>query len=856
MVQDRLTIKGAREHNLKNIDVTIPRETITVITGPSGSGKSSLAIDTIYAEGQRRYVESLSAYARQFLEQLQKPDVDVIEGLSPSIAINQRTVTKSPRSTLGTITEVYDYMRVLYTRIGRPFCYSCGGPISTQDAQSIMDSLMSVPPGTKLQVLAPIVKDRKGEYRKELTEMRNEGFVRARIDGTMVDLTEDISLKKQKRHTIEVVIDRLVIKHGIEKKIRSALDIALKYSDTVIINLVEENRDIPFSKVMACPGCGISFPEVSPRLFSFNSNHGACPRCRGLGIVGMEETEDTFTVSGWEGNGDGSASPLQGLKTCKSCGGMRLRKEALSIKIQGLNIGEFSRLTVEDALGFINTLSLTERERAISSRILKEVKDRLSFLIKVGLGYLTLDRMSLTLSGGEAQRIRLATQMGSSLTGVLYVLDEPSIGLHPRDCTKLLESLSSIRDNGNTIIVVEHDEETIRWADHVIDIGPGAGARGGWVVAAGTPQDIQSNEHSVTGRYLKGELTIPLPLKRRKPANFIEITGAAAFNLKNIDVGIPLGTFTCVTGVSGSGKSTLVIEILYRALMKHIHKSSITPGKHTAIMGIEKVDNIICVDQSPLGRTPRSNPATYTGVFTPVRELYAQVQESRVRGFSSSRFSFNLSGGRCEKCHGDGMLKVAMHFLPDAYIQCDTCKGRRYNRETLAINYRGRDIAAILEMTVSEAREFFDSIPAIKQKLEILEDVGLGYLQLGQPAPTLSGGEAQRLRLSRELAKRSTGNTLYILDEPTTGLHFVDIQRLLDVLNSLVDRGNTVIVIEHNLDVIKSADYIIDLGPEGGDRGGRLISRGTPEEVSLNPDSYTGRFLKQKLFLKDRARVA
>ena len=856
MAQNRLTIKGAREHNLKNIDVTIPRETITVITGPSGSGKSSLAIDTIYAEGQRRYVESLSAYARQFLEQLQKPDVDVIEGLSPSIAINQKTATKSPRSTLGTITEIYDYMRVLYTRIGKPFCYTCSGPISTQDAQGIMDSLMSMPPGTKLQVLAPIVKDRKGEYRKELTEMRNEGFVRARIDGAMVDLTEDISLKKQKRHTIEVVIDRLVIKQGIEKKIRNALDVALKYSDTVVINLVGENRDIPFSKVMACLGCGTSFPEVSPRLFSFNSNHGACPRCRGLGVVGIEEAGDAFLISGWEGNGDGSASHLQGTKTCKSCGGMRLRKEALSIRIQGLNIGEFSRLTVAGALEFIESLSLTKREQTISSRVLKEVKDRLSFLIKVGLGYLTLDRMSLTLSGGEAQRIRLATQMGSSLTGVLYVLDEPSIGLHPRDCKKLLESLSSIRDNGNTIIVVEHDEETIRWADHVIDIGPGAGARGGWVVAAGTPQDIQSDEHSLTGRYLKGELAIPLPPKRRRPADFIEIRGAAAFNLKDINVGIPLGAVTCVTGVSGSGKSTLVIEILYRALMKHIHKSNILPGKHSAIIGIEKVDNVICVDQSPLGRTPRSNPATYTGVFTPVRELYAQVQESRIRGFSSSRFSFNLSGGRCEKCHGDGMLKVEMHFLPDAYIQCDMCKGRRYNRETLGIKYRDRDIAAILEMTISEAREFFDSIPPIQQKLEILEDVGLGYLQLGQPAPTLSGGEAQRLRLSRELAKRSTGNTLYILDEPTTGLHFVDIQRLLDVLNSLVERGNTVIVIEHNLDVIKSADYIIDLGPEGGDAGGLLISYGTPEDVSLNPDSYTGRFLKQKLAFRNRVRVA
>jgi excinuclease ABC subunit A len=845
-MQDRIIIKGAREHNLKNIDVTMPREKITVITGPSGSGKSSLAIDTVYAEGQRRYVESLSAYARQFLEQLQKPDVDFIGGLSPSIAINQKTVTRSPRSTLGTITEIYDYMRVLYARIGKPFCYNCGGPISTRDVRSIIDSVMAMPQGTRLQVLAPIVRDRKGEYKKELADMRSEGFVRARIDGRMVDLTEEITLKKQKRHTLEIVIDRLIIKHGIENKIKSALDLALGYSDTVIINLVEEKKDIPFSKAMACLNCGISFPEVNPRLFSFNSSYGACPHCHGLGVAGLDKGIDPFSMGAGDDGDDAGLSPEM-LKPCKSCSGMRLREEALSIKIQGTNIGEFSRLTVEDALLFVNGLVLTERERSIASRVLKEVKDRLSFLIKVGLGYLTLDRMSLTLSGGEAQRIRLATQMGSSLTGVLYVLDEPSIGLHPRDCTKLLESLSSIRDAGNTILIVEHDEETIRWADHVIDIGPGAGARGGWIVAEGTPSDIADNERSVTGQYLKGELAIPLPPRRRKPADFIEIRGAREFNLRNIDVDIPLGTFTCVTGVSGSGKSTLIIEILYKALMKSIHKSVLIPGKHRALTGADKIDNVICVDQSPLGRTPRSNPATYTGVFTPVRELYSQVQESRIRGFSSSRFSFNVPGGRCEKCHGGGLLKVAMHFLPDAYVPCDTCKGRRYNKETLNIKFKGRDISEVLSMTISEALEFFASIPVIKQKLEILEDVGLGYLQLGQPAPTLSGGEAQRLRLSRELAKRAAGNTLYILDEPTTGLHFIDIQRLLDVLNSLVDRGNTVIVIEHNLDVIKSADYLIDLGPEGGENGGRLIAFGTPEEVSCNPDSHTGRFLREKL---------
>ncbi len=849
VMQDSIVIKGAREHNLKNIAVTIPREKITVITGPSGSGKSSLAIDTIYAEGQRRYVESLSAYARQFLEQFQRPDVDSIEGLSPSIAITQKTVTKSPRSTVGTITEIYDYMRVLYTRIGKPFCYRCGGPISTQDIRNIIDSVMTMRHGTRLQVLAPIVRDRKGEYKKELGEMRSEGFVRARIDGRMVDLTEEISLKRQKRHTIEIVIDRLIVKHRVEKKIKSALDLALRYSDTVIINLPEEQRDIPFSRTTACLQCGISYPEINPRLFSFNSNYGACPHCHGLGVTGMEWNEDMSDTM-VKGDYEDTLLPLSDrLKQCRFCHGMRLRKEALSIRIDGKNIGEFSKLGVEECLSFASTIPMTERERLIASRVLKEVKDRLTFLIKVGLGYLTLDRMSLTLSGGEAQRIRLATQMGSSLTGVLYVLDEPSIGLHPRDCMKLLESLSSIRDAGNTVIIVEHDEETIRWADNVIDTGPGAGARGGWIVAEGTPSEIQSNENSLTGKYLRGDLSIPLPQRRRRPTDFVEIRGAAEFNLKNIDVGIPLRTLTCVTGVSGSGKSTLIIEILYKALMKGLHSSSLIPGRHDALRGMEKIDNIVCVDQSPLGKTPRSNPATYTGVFAPIRELYAQVQESRVRGFSASRFSFNIAGGRCDKCRGGGQLKVAMHFLPDAYVQCDTCKGRRYNRETLAIKYREKDISDILNMTVSEALEFLAAIPAIRQRLEILEDVGLGYLRLGQPAPTLSGGEAQRLRLSRELARKSTGNTLYILDEPTTGLHFVDIQRLLDVLNSLVERGNTVIVIEHNLDVIKSADYIIDLGPEGGEKGGRLIAFGTPEEVSLNPDSYTGAFLRKKLSL-------
>lgn len=839
-IQDSIIIKGAREHNLKNIDVTIPRERITVITGPSGSGKSSLAIDTIYAEGQRRYVESLSAYARQFLEQLQKPEVDSIDGLSPAIAITQKTVTKSPRSTLGTITEIYDYMRVLYTRIGRPVCYRCSGPVSTQDVQSIIDHIMSLPSGTRLQVLAPIVHDRKGEYRKELAEMRGEGFLRARIDGEVTDLTGEISLKKQKRHTIEIIIDRLIIKHDIGRKIRNAIDISLRYSDTVVINLVDEKRDIRFSKVMACQQCGVSFPDINLRLFSFNSDYGACPYCKGLGFAGVEEGDDNSSA-----NDDEKISSLQQAEKCPACNGLRLRKEALSVKIHDMNISEFSTLTAEQALDFVNGLTLTERERQIAARVLKEVADRLTFLIKVGLGYLSLDRVSLTLSGGEAQRIRLATQMGSSLTGVLYVLDEPSIGLHPRDCSKLLDSLASVRDAGNTVVIVEHDEETIRSADHVIDMGPGAGLRGGWVVAEGTPSEIESSPGSVTGRYLSGEMAISLPLKRRRINEFIEIKGASKYNLKGIDVALPLRAFSCITGVSGSGKSTLVIEILYKTLMQRDHNR--TTGAGPAITGSDRIENVICVDQSPLGRTPRSNPATYTGVFSFIRELFAQVQESRVRGYTASRFSFNLSGGRCEKCHGDGLIKVAMHFLPDVYIQCDTCKGRRYNRETLKVKYKDKDISGVLSMTVSEAHIFFESIPLIRQKLEILEDVGLGYLRLGQPAPTLSGGEAQRLRLSRELSKRSSGNTLYILDEPTTGLHFVDIQRLLDVLNSLVDRGNTVVVIEHNLDVIKSADYIIDLGPEGGEAGGFLVASGTPEEVSTNPDSHTGRYLKQML---------
>jgi excinuclease ABC subunit A len=839
-MQEFIKIKGAREHNLKNIDVAIPRESLTVITGPSGSGKSSLAIDTIYAEGQRRYVESLSSYARQFIEQLRKPDIDYIEGLSPSISIDQKTVIKSPRSTVGTITGIYDYMRVLYTRIGKQFCYDCGSAITKQDSSDIIRSVMSLPHSSRVQILSPIVRDRKGEYRKELQEMRREGFIRARIDGEMTDLTQDITLKKHRRHTIEIVIDRLIIKQGIERQIKDAIDTALGYADIVVINLIAGNRDILFSKTAVCPKCGISYPDMNPMFFSFNSRQGVCTGCKGLGFENLDEDSVELEEAGY----------------CRLCNGLRLRKEALSVKIQAVNIGEFSRMPVKEAILFIKDLRLTEREQTIASRILKEVKERLYFMEKVGLGYLSIDRSSLTLSGGESQRIRLATQLGSSLTGVLYILDEPSIGLHPRDCVKLLESLSAIRDAGNTVIVVEHDEETIRWADYVIDMGPGAGLRGGWIVASGNPYEIEKNESSITGQYLSGSVSIDIPSARRRPKDLLTIVGAQEFNLKNITVNIPLGVFICVTGVSGSGKSTLTIEILYKALCRELYGSRPLPGRHKEITGINKVDRVISVDQSPIGKTPRSNPATYTGMFSFIRQLFAQVSDSRVRGYSASRFSFNLSGGRCEACKGDGLVKVEMHFLPDVYIPCDTCKGKRYNRETLEVRYKGKNIAEVLEMTISEALRFFSSIPQIRQKLEVLEDVGLGYLQLGQPASTLSGGEAQRVRLSRELGKKSGGNTLYVLDEPTTGLHFVDIQKLLGVINTLVDSGNTVIIIEHNLDVIKSADYIIDLGPEGGDAGGMVVATGTPEEVSMNPKSHTGRFLKNKLLGTGQPKVA
>ena len=828
---DKIIIKGARVHNLKNIDLEIPRDSLVVITGPSGSGKSSLAFDTIYAEGQRRYVESLSAYARQFLDQLQKPDVDSIEGLSPAIAIEQKTTSKSLRSTVGTITEIYDYLRVAYTRIGKLSCYKCNNPIAAQSTQQIIEVITSLPEGTRIQVLSPIVTERKGEYKKELYEARKKGFIRARIDGEMVDITKETALDRHKRHNIEIVIDRLIIKPGIDKHLSKAVTLATRLTDVVTINIIDEEKDIFLSTRRACSRCGINYPESSPRFFSFNSPYGACPRCNGLGFRDIDEEDGEIGSSG----------------ICPACSGLRLKKEALAVRINGLNIGELSSMSVKDILIFINGLELTKTEKLISSKILKETKERLTFLEKVGLGYLTLNRPAVTLSSGEAQRIRLATQVGSSLTGVLYIFDEPSIGLHPRDCGRLLKSLSRLKEMGNTVLVVEHDEDTMEIADHIIDMGPLAGIHGGTIVAEGNLEDIKNNKNSLTGAFLNGERFIPLPLQRRKPAGFLTIKGAREFNLKNINVKIPLGVFTSVTGVSGSGKSTLILDILYKALAKKLYSSKDVPGRHAGIEGIENIDKVIDIDQSPLGRTPRSNPATYTGIFTFVRDLFSQIPDSRIRGYRPGRFSFNIAGGRCEACKGDGLIKVSMHFLPDVYVPCETCKGSRYNKETLEIRYKGKSISDILNMTVSQALEFFDPVPALKNKLKTLERVGLGYIQLGQSATTLSGGEAQRIKLARELSKKATGKTLYILDEPTTGLHFIDIQKLLEVLNGLVDAGNTVVVIEHNLEIIKSADYIIDLGPEGGEEGGRVIAYGTPEMIAAAPGSHTGRFLAKKL---------
>ncbi|VUZ85860.1 excinuclease ABC subunit A [Candidatus Methylomirabilis lanthanidiphila] len=869
MASDKIVIRGAREHNLQSIDLEIPRDKLVVITGVSGSGKSSLAFDTIYAEGQRRYVESLSTYARQFLEQMDKPDVDLIEGLSPAISIEQKTTSKNPRSTVATVTEIYDYLRLLFARVGKPYCYTCGKPIASQTVQQIVDQVLALPDGSKFQILAPVVRGRKGEYRQVFVDLRRQGFVRVRVDGKLRELEETIELDKNKKHTIEVVVDRLILKADIRKRLADSLETALKLSEgIVVVNLLEPSKDLIFSERLACIDCGVSYPEVSPRIFSFNNPHGACPTCDGLGTKLDGRMDDLPGIlEPWHGSPnihyldqryketssskvreeiENYVKRLASVRPCPTCQGARLRRESLAIKIDGKSIAEVTRYSVKAGLQFFQDLQLSEKDREIARRILKELRERLTFLVNVGLDYLTLDRTAATLAGGEAQRIRLATQIGSSLVGVLYILDEPSIGLHQRDNVRLLNTLKRLRDLGNTVLVVEHDEETIRDADYVIDLGPGAGVSGGRVVACGSPRDIIRHKRSLTGQYLSGRLAIPVPaIRRRGNGLVLTIVGAREHNLKNIEVEIPLGVLTCVTGVSGSGKSTLVNEILRRALDRHLYGSRERPGAHDKILGVEHVDKVIDIDQSPIGRTPRSNPATYTGVFSLIRELYALVPEARMRGYKPGRFSFNVKGGRCEACQGDGLIQIEMHFLPDVHVTCDVCKGARYNRETLEIAYKGRSIAEILDMTVEEALRFFEPVPKIKEKLQTLFDVGLGYIKLGQSATTLSGGEAQRVKLSRELSKRGTGRTIYILDEPTTGLHFHDISQLLEVLHRLTDTGNTVLVIEHNLEVIKTADWIIDLGPEGGDDGGQVVVAGRPEEVATHPTSYTGQFLRR-----------
>jgi excinuclease ABC subunit A len=921
MANDRIIIRGAREHNLKSIDLEIPRDQLVVITGLSGSGKSSLAFDTIYAEGQRRYVESLSAYARQFLEQMEKPDVDSIEGLSPAISIEQKTTSKNPRSTVGTVTEIYDYLRVLFARIGIPHCPQCGNMISAQTVQQMVDRVMTLPAGTRLLVLAPVVRGRKGEYRKLFFDLRRQGYVRVRVNGQLRELTEEIELAKTKKHTIEVVVDRLVVRDTLGSRLTDSLETALRLADGIAQVEVLDGPVHVFSERLACAACGISFPEVSPRMFSFNNPYGACPQCGGIGtryevdpdlVVGdpgrslrqgallpwagqpgsifkqtlqvlarryrfdldtawaklPKKVRDLILHGEAEDGFEGVLKILDrryretlsedtrleveyfmALRDCPACAGSRLRPEALAVRIAGRSIADVVRFSIKSARQFFDTLALSEREQTIARRVLKEIRERLGFLSNVGLDYLTLDRAAATLSGGEGQRIRLATQIGSSLVGVLYILDEPSIGLHQRDNRRLLETLKRLRDLGNTVLVVEHDEETIRSADFVVDLGPGAGELGGYVVAVGSPDEVMGNQASLTGRFLSGAENIALPTVRRKPnGKLLIVHNPREHNLKGMTVRIPLGTFTCITGVSGSGKSTLVNDIVYRALAQMLHRAQERPGAHDRIEGAQHLDKVIDIDQSPIGRTPRSNPATYTGVFTLIRTLLARTSDARVRGYQPGRFSFNVKGGRCEACQGDGLVKIEMHFLPDVYVTCEVCKGKRYNRETLEVRYKGRNIAEILDMTVAEALQFFDPVPAIKQKLRTLHDVGLDYIRLGQPATTLSGGEAQRVKLATELSRRATGRTLYILDEPTTGLHFADIRRLLEVLNQLVDQGNTVVIIEHNLDVIKTADWIIDLGPEGGNDGGRVIAAGTPEEVVRQADrSFTGQFLGRAL---------
>ena len=936
-MSDYLRVRGARAHNLKNIDIDIPRDKLVVITGLSGSGKSSLAFDTIYAEGQRRYVESLSAYARQFLGQMDKPDVDYIEGLSPAISIDQKTTSRNPRSTVGTVTEVYDYLRLLYARIGHPHCPRCGREISQQTVQQMVDQVLRLPEQTRLQILAPLVKGKKGEHVKLFDEVRKAGYVRARVDGETFDLSEDIKLEKNKKHSIEVVIDRIALKSDSAARLADSLETALQLGEGSVIVAVIGGEEVLFSENFACPECGIALEEISPRLFSFNSPFGACPACTGLGanlevdidlvipdrskalsqgaIAPWAKSASSYypellqavadnlgfsmltplsrlTAEQWDGLLQGTKTPVrfryynifdqhktynapfEGLiayfqrryrestsdmvrteiesymseRPCPVCQGKRLKPEALAVTVGELSIDGLTQLPIVDALDFFNQLEMTTKEETIGRQILKEIRERLGFLVNVGLDYLTLGRAAGTLSGGEAQRIRLATQIGSSLMGVLYVLDEPSIGLHQRDNARLLSTLQRLRDLGNTLIVVEHDEETMRTADHIIDIGPGAGIHGGYVVAEGTLEDIKAHPDSITGQYLSGRKQIEVPVARRQPnGKWLEVVGARQNNLKNIHVRVPLGVFTCVTGVSGSGKSTLVNEIIYKGLASRLNGARMRPGVMSELRGLEYLDKVIDIDQSPIGRTPRSNPATYTGVFDFIRERFSQTSEAKMRGYMPGRFSFNVKGGRCEACHGDGIIKIEMHFLPDVYVPCEICHGQRYSRETLEVRYKGKNIAQVLDMTVDEATDFFQAVPKIARKLQTLQDVGLGYIHLGQPATTLSGGEAQRIKLATELSRRSTGKTIYILDEPTTGLHMADIDRLLQVLHRLVEAGDTVLVIEHNLDVIKTADYLIDLGPEGGYRGGEVLIAGTPEEIAACAGSYTGQFLKRYL---------
>ena len=941
---NEIVIKGAREHNLKNVDLVIPRNKLIVMTGLSGSGKSSLAFDTLYAEGQRRYVESLSSYARQFLGQMEKPDVDYIEGLSPAISIDQKTTSKNPRSTVGTVTEIYDYLRLMYARIGTPHCPQCGKPIAQQTVDQIVDQILALPERTKLMILAPVVRGRKGEFVKLLEDLSKQGYVRARVDGALYELSEPPKLTKTKKHTIEAVVDRLIVRPDIQQRLTDSIETAMKLAGGLVIASVVGREDAPdedmlFSQNYACPDCGVSIGELTPRMFSFNNPYGACPTCTGLGVLMKMDpaivlpdrtkslNDGAIQVSGWnitdhdsmarmylealaehygfsldapvkdlpeeivdillfgtkgekikihyartDGQGTFNA-PFEGIIAsmerryrettsdamksvyegymaqvpCPDCGGRRLKREALAVTIQDRNIAEVTGLSVRDARAFFSGLTLTGKQAMIAQQILKEIHARLGFLNDVGLGYLTLSRSAGTLSGGEAQRIRLATQIGSGLVGVLYILDEPSIGLHQRDNRRLLNSLKGLRDLGNTLIVVEHDAETMLDADFIVDVGPGAGLNGGEIIATGTPEEIMRNERSVTGQYLSGRRVIPVPTQRRRPAGWLTVRGARAHNLKNIDVRIPLGVVTCVTGVSGSGKSSLVNEILYKSLSRTLNRARTKPGPHDGIDGVEQLDKIIAIDQSPIGRTPRSNPATYTGLFDTIRDVFAQTPDARARGYKPNRFSFNVKGGRCEACSGDGIIKIEMHFLSDVYVPCEVCKGRRYNRETLEVRYKGKNIYEVLEMTVDEALEFFYPILKIRRKLETMRDVGLGYVKLGQPSTTLSGGEAQRIKLATELSRQSTGRTIYVLDEPTTGLHIADVEKLIQVLDRLAESGNSLVVIEHNLDVIKTADYVIDLGPEGGDGGGTLVTEGTPEDVAAVAESFTGQYLKRAL---------